>query len=943
LKIIFIDQSMDDVLSVNVISSRDLKTHVSGGMSKLVVDGMSPSAPPLTMAAIQIMSNRQKNFDAKNDPVVERKSERRVSSRMPVMENGELKQLTTKLEFVDLQGETTPRSSRRTPETKIVSDPLVHLTQQAFGSTMTTLIANPSSVNPPIEPIIPATSGTTKPMNSSRRPADSPVAKPPSDRRSREPTIPLTTKSPGSSGSRADDKSSNHRSGDKPKFDRPAGDTHYASYSVVGNNTSPRLSTRRYHASSGDDEDDDHEKLNTSPPRSKEKSSAKRSKSRERVDFTPRPKSPHRAPTKDGPVIRVGGKTVTSGDMRNIDKPLNTDSYSSSNSISSRSDSASASRRNLMEQSEAIEKVLKRHPKSGSSLSDDDTAIKMAMQAAIAANQARSVDDAIANGEDLNAEVLRSLTRPNSVNEVIEYMVSQRRDTIQEQKSSRRKQLKNAISGAGAPPSDRTSNPNPRTGNGRKVIDKKKRVEEAKRSKDRHRQAAIVQQQLSDAEEDEEPLIETIDEPTSYRINAENMKPIIDLTDPKVIDETDRKGTPTSAARVNVDYGIVKKPPVTAAARNKKAVKSLPKLEPPTTVVDGADSGQIIEEEIPVKAEMSKTTKQKAIDKKAVKKAKIALLLSQLQSDDDDEANADDDDGDEIDKKTKLPPENRRMKKSDYLDNPDELGQRDYVYDPLNIGDEFKPDTDTESDNVYEESSEDEAKLTIREKKDEMLYRFRLIKEAYPKISLPKIDKKMKLAKMVRLYENVMSRIKLKVKTNNLMIFLVVGFLLMQFLAKKLGIDSAGFAVNQMYSMKRYERMLREFGESDWSGVGSELPVMIRLPIFMVINFGIFTIAKFAFKKTGKDYTAQFHKLYAQLTGGDDYSYIKDEGGDAGLGAGTEGEEEGGGGIFGMLKGLMGMFGGGMGGGDSKDEDVPKRGQTKGPKLKRQRPPPKGT
>ena len=287
----------------------------------------------------------------------------------------------------------------------------------------------------------------------------------------------------------------------------------------------------------------------------------------------------------------------------------------------------------------------------------------------------------------------------------------------------------------------------------------------------------------------------------------------------------------------------------------------------------------------------------------------------------------------EDEKNVKLPRENRKFKKGDYLDKPDALGQRDYVYDPLGVDGPFG-DEDSVGDDEYEESSEDDSKLTINEKKDEMLFRFKLIKESYPGLALPRITKKMKLAKMIRLYENAMSRIKLKVKTGNFKIFLIGGFLMMQFLGKKLKMDTSGFTVNQMYAMKRYEPYLREFGESDWSSIGVELPAMVRLPLFMVVNMGIFIIAKWIFKKTGKDYTAQFHKLYAQLTGGDDYNYIKDEVGDAGMdaGGGEEGVGESGG-IFGMIKSVLGMMGG-MGGGGGGD-DRPKRGEAKGPTYKR--------
>tara|TARA_R110002072_G_scaffold45565_4_gene126811 strand:- start:120084 stop:122303 length:2220 start_codon:yes stop_codon:yes gene_type:complete len=294
----------------------------------------------------------------------------------------------------------------------------------------------------------------------------------------------------------------------------------------------------------------------------------------------------------------------------------------------------------------------------------------------------------------------------------------------------------------------------------------------------------------------------------------------------------------------------------------------------------------------------------------------------------------------EDEENVRLPNAMRKAKEGEKyaLGPPDALGQRDNVYDPLNADIEFNPHNKIKGENnPYEESSEDEDLMTIEERKDEMIYRFRLIQEAYPGIALPRITMKMKLAKMVRHYEFVESRLKLRSKTKNLRILLVFVFLAIQFGVKWLtGLNTAGFTANQMKCIRIYEKYLREFGESNWAAFGENTSIWIRLPFAIAVNFAIFIGAKYAMKYTKKDHTVEFQKLYSELTGDDSYTYLNADHTKTGLDAGDEGGE--GGGLFGMLQKVVGMFGGGEGGGGglmgmfggAQKEGRPARGATGG-------------
>lgn len=297
----------------------------------------------------------------------------------------------------------------------------------------------------------------------------------------------------------------------------------------------------------------------------------------------------------------------------------------------------------------------------------------------------------------------------------------------------------------------------------------------------------------------------------------------------------------------------------------------------------------------------------------------------------------------EREKKVKLPNAYRKRKENEALGPPDELGNRDNIYDPLNAERPLYDRYEFEGDgNPYEESSEDEDMMTIDEKKDEMIYRFKLIQEAYPRVALPRITKRMKLARMVRHYDCVLDRLKLRRKTTNMRIFLVIGLLGVQFGLKWLtGLDTSGFTENQMQCIGLYTKYLREFGESDWSSVGENMPLWVRLPFAVAINFVIFMAAKFAYKASGKNLTGEFHKIYAEMTGDDSYNYLREKD----TGVGLDDGEEGGGGLWGMLQKLVGGLGGGGGGGlggilgglFGGGGNVPKRGEAEGPNYVRRK------
>lgn len=732
-----------DGIQIGIISENDIDKFSRGKTSRILMDNEAPSSPPLTLKNIKVVSGKRPGFQAKNDSDLDKKSEKKISARVPRFEDGALKTNTVTLEPVKIE---TKQPNITTPFgdgnyiTIDVGQAVPKQTSAPMSSRRTTIEGGH---------IIKSRSRTRLEQMESLL---SPPGSPPANRRDEDSRSPPV---------------STHKSKAKGRSNE-----HYRDRSEIPETS--HHSSRR-------------------PTRSEAVSKTK---------VKARPKSPHRGHKDNAPGISIGGKYMTSGDFDSVSR----DDLDSSNDTS---------HKDITDTKSALDKKLGETYPDGSFCAEDDDHLRDAIRTALEHNKTQTIQEALENGYEVNAEILKSLHRPDAITEVVEKLVSDRREKIRERTRLAKK----------------TPAPKPTT----KVS--------------------------------------------------------------------------------SIEKG------------NKILKKALKESKSKPAPVDDEDSGEESEEAIVIEESVEDAPKPAKVkvtvsDSSPVKTTLPGDSINVGGSPPDQEENV------------KLPKATRPATREELEARRGEFGPSDnFTYDPLGVGDEAGDADSVGKDNEYEESEEDDARLTIGEKKDDMLYRFRLIRQEYPGVALPRITKTMKLAKMVRLYEHVMSRIKLKVKTNNFKIFLIGGFLVLQFIGKKFKLDTAGLTVNQMNSMQMYEKYLRELGTSDWTSIGVDLPVTIRLPFFMLVNAGIFTVSKFIFKQTGKDVSVQFHKLYAQLTGGDDYTYFRDNGKSVGLdaeGEGGGGGEGGMGGLFGMLKSFLGMMGDGGGG-----ENKPKRGESKGPTFKR--------
>src|SRR5579885_180876 len=916
-------------LTINTISEKDVEELYSRSkVSKFVLDDSSPpSSPPMSpnsKHAIKLTSGKRTGIVDKNDPTTDRKSERRVSSKMDNLEEPKEKLVT----FTPVKIEITKNNDER------------------------------NTLKTSNEEIIPVLVSDNREIKDEKKEINKPkeVSKEETDKRKEEGKVKVKS-NPRTLTSIIEEERKSPRI-EKIPASPPAERRHESSRSPVNSGYKNGNEYKKDYRSAREEREADERLSNRRnlvdqrSTRTKSSKSTKRKK--ERVESTSptdkiRPKSPHRHDKQIG--IRIGGEQISSGEYTRLDesssslsqRPRQPTSERSNNRDDNKNDtdeegdeeedsskSEVSSRSKIINRKDRIDKKLSEKYKDKEFYPEDDEHLRDAIKIALEESKKQSIKEARDQGLELSARVLSSMTRPNAIEEVIEEMVSQRRERILESRRqaelSKKKQPRKKEN---KPERENKTTTKQEPKPIKKQITPQKKVEKKE----------VLQN-------DSEPEIQTVEEPTieekipkqtqeknekveQAKEVEQNAKP--DQSKPKfkitqennlpgenIFSKQDIKEITNPENTTNVE---VLRKPVEVENKPQDKIEEKPKRKPRKVILleDDESSEEII-----------------TVTKRTTKKDKEKLKAKKEEEEED--INEEDEKDESEEKNVKLPPAQRKRKTNEIIESPFLLNGKDedYAYDPLGIGDELniqEAKTKKEVYDPYVESEEDEAKLTIDEKKDEMMYRFRCVQESYPHVALPRITKQMKLAKMCRLYDHVMSKIKLKVKTRNFKIFLMGGFLAMQFLGNKLGLDMQGFTVNQMHSINIYNRLLNELGESDWTGIGVELPVLVRLPFFMCVNAGIFIVAKFVFKKTGHDYTQEFHKIYASLVGGDDFAYVNDEGGSKGLDEGNEGGDGDGGGIFGIIKSFLGM----MGGGNNNDEDKPKRGNADGPMFKRKR------
>ncbi len=150
--------------------------------------------------------------------------------------------------------------------------------------------------------------------------------------------------------------------------------------------------------------------------------------------------------------------------------------------------------------------------------------------------------------------------------------------------------------------------------------------------------------------------------------------------------------------------------------------------------------------------------------------------------------------------------------------------------------------------NVASEQEEEDLKR-------EYLYKIRILRKAYQDGNFEHVENftvHTDLELMKREYEDTVRGLSLDSTVENYRTWLMYGFVGCELLfGKFLKLDMEGFATQQMVNMKKYDRLLLELGEKNYSKGPSRIPVELRLLGMVLLQAAFFLVTKMVTKKGG--------------------------------------------------------------------------------------------
>lgn len=197
----------------------------------------------------------------------------------------------------------------------------------------------------------------------------------------------------------------------------------------------------------------------------------------------------------------------------------------------------------------------------------------------------------------------------------------------------------------------------------------------------------------------------------------------------------------------------------------------------------------------------------------------------------------------------------------------DELRASEQPTEPLNQDElEDEPgepsEEEPEEEDPYAGMSPEEREAA---EKEEYIWRWRILRKQYPSRDIPDWNEHSDLGMMKTSYNRTLKELYLEDNVESYRTYLIGGFIAMEFVCTQfLGIDLGGFTVQQTRMMHKYERLLIELGERPYSKWSSNFPVEIRLLGLIVIQAGIFFLAKIVSSKFGSSVGELFNGITGQ-------------------------------------------------------------------------------
>lgn len=189
--------------------------------------------------------------------------------------------------------------------------------------------------------------------------------------------------------------------------------------------------------------------------------------------------------------------------------------------------------------------------------------------------------------------------------------------------------------------------------------------------------------------------------------------------------------------------------------------------------------------------------------------------------------------------------------------------------------DDLEDERDVATENHEEELDPDDPYygLTpeqIEEKeKEEYIVRFRILKKKQRSspnaIPIPEFNEHSDLATMKKSYERTVRELYIEDAVDRYRTYLMGSFLALEWGAVYYGIEEMkGFGVTQTKMMWKYDSMLIELGEKSQNTWGMNIPVEVRLIGMVLLQAGIFYLAKIVEKSSGEMMADMFRTMAGQ-------------------------------------------------------------------------------
>lgn len=126
--------------------------------------------------------------------------------------------------------------------------------------------------------------------------------------------------------------------------------------------------------------------------------------------------------------------------------------------------------------------------------------------------------------------------------------------------------------------------------------------------------------------------------------------------------------------------------------------------------------------------------------------------------------------------------------------------------------------------------------------------RFGILRQAWENYHIPDVPDHLSLEEIHAQYDTYVRHIRIKEGADKYKVYLVIGWLLIELFCTKVGLNIGGYTISQMKSMNKYQTLLIELGEKNFTtasmGAESEWSVELRL-IFMALgNAIVFVVVK---------------------------------------------------------------------------------------------------